>query len=811
MLQKIPVIEYKKDFSYTEITLCFPGGSSLEDDKTLGFAHFCEHLAFKLKADGKSIFEFVSELGGGSNAYTSNDVIAFEISVQSKFANDVIAFLERIFATDFTTIDDTDFNEERKVVLEEMAMYDDNPTDRLSETLMFNMYGSHIYGRKILGEPETVGNASKKDIADFWKNRVCNSPYLVIAGGIEGKPSIKIDVCNKIPKGVLTPWEGKKRFETDHRQNKCYFAAGWKLPPQTGKQDALMNLITSITYSMDGGVLYNELVYKNNIFDTYAEASEGGVLGSSYFHICAMPSSNVKRRIDKWAKAWNTLVFTQSQVAKAREVLLSKEFFNSEGLGNTPSIMGKSYLLFKDAEKLDKDYFYELLRITARDLNDFKKEYLGFDKVFIGFSKSPKCSFDINSIEFPEEKPENGNREREILRNGLTKCFVRKFDSSPFITGCILKKGGAQMNLEGLPGSLNLAVSSMFASADGMTFDETDGFLDKFGIKVKTIVRNSYAGMEFKVRDSFAEEAVDIVKKFFDNKIKEEDFEKERQNLLSDLSLAEESPTYFIKKEALKILFSGTPWEFLSDGTVESVKKMTLDDVRKTREIFMESGNFTIALAGAAETKNAENLMSYFKNSGERLINPPHCTKPLSGKTVKIPVKGRDQVYIAKVFRGPSHFDKDFDTMRLLENYMNAERSPLFTELREKNGLVYTFTFYGANYPIGGSEIFIAITSPEKVSAVQRVFDSAIEEIKCGRIIEERLAETKNTLATYYAKVLQRSGFHAENMAIEEVLGIKAGTYLRQLEIIDSITPEMIAASANKWLKQGTWILAGAV
>ena len=108
MLKNIPVIEYKKDFSYTEITLCFPGGSSLEDDKTLGFAHFCEHLAFKLKHGGKSIFEFVSELGGSSNAYTSNDVIAFEISVQSRYAVKVVSFLEKLFSESFTTISDAD-------------------------------------------------------------------------------------------------------------------------------------------------------------------------------------------------------------------------------------------------------------------------------------------------------------------------------------------------------------------------------------------------------------------------------------------------------------------------------------------------------------------------------------------------------------------------------------------------------------------------------------------------------------------------------------------------------------------------------
>lgn len=811
MKQKIPVIEYKKDFSYTEITLYFPGGSSLEDDKTLGFAHFCEHLAFKLKVEGKSIFEFVSALGGGSNAYTSNDVIAFEISVRSKFANKVLAFLEQIFSTDFMTIDDRDFNEERRVVLEEMAMYDDSPGDNLSEALMHNLYSSHIYGQKILGERDTVGNASKKDVAEFWKNRVFNSPYLVIAGGFDGTPSMELEVTPIENKGVLTSWEGKKRFEINHGQDKLYFAAAWRLPPQTGRLDAIMSLINSISYSMDSGVLYNELVYENTIFDSYVEAYESGVLGSSYIHLCAMPQSNINRRLEKWAKAWNDLTFTQSQVAKAREVLLSKEFFNSEGLGNTPTVMGKSYLLFKDAEKLDKDYFYEFIRLTAGDLNSFKKEFLCFDKAFIGFAKPPKCSFDINSFEFPEEKPQSVGSGCEIIKNGKTKCFIKHSDSTPFVTGCILKKGGALMNLEGLPGSLNLGISSMFASADGMDFDETNAFLDKFGIKIKTVCSNSYSGIKFSVRDGFVEEAFEIIKKFFDNKIDEKDFETERQNIISDLSLAEESPSYFIKKAALNELFGGTPWSEISEGTAESLKKMTLDDIHKVKEIFMNRNNFVVSLSGAAENGMAKKFLQYFPHDTVKFEAKKVKFGPLDGETLKIPVKGKDQVYAAKIFRGPSHFDKDFDIMRLFENYMSSERSPLFAELREKSGLVYTFSLAGANTPVGGSEMFFAITSPEKVETVQKIFDNAVEDLKNGGIIEERLNETKNALATYYAKLLQRSSFHAENMAIEEVLGIKAGTYLRQLEIIDAITPEVLVESANKWLGSGKWILAGAV
>jgi predicted Zn-dependent peptidase len=811
MKQKIPVIEYKKDFFYTEITLCFPGGSSLEDDKTLGFAHFCEHLAFKLKADGVSIFEFVSALGGSSNAYTSHDIIAFEIMVQSRYSTKVLGFLEKIFNTSFMTITDADFREERRVVLEEMAMYDDSPADNLHEALMHNMYTDHTYGQKILGEERTVGRASKKAVADFWKERVFNSPYLVIAGGFEGKPSMELDVNPDWKRGKLTPWKGKTRFGMENRQNKCYFAAGWDLPPHTGRIEAIMNLIMAITYSMDSGVLYNELVYEHNTFDTYIEGCETGVAGSTYVQLGAMPATNVKKRLEKWAKVWESLEFTQSRVAKAREVLLSKEFFNSEGLGNTPAIMQKSFLLYKDAEKLDRDYFYELFHLTADDLNRFKRENLGFDKVFIGFSKPERCAFDIASFEFPASKTSKESKELGIVKSGKLKCFVKKLDGSPFVSGCILKKGGAQMNLKNLPGSFKLAVSSIFASADGMTFDETNSYLDKFGIRIKPVNSNSYAGIEWTARDSFVDEAVDIVKRFFDNKIKEEDFEKEKQSVLSNLSMMQEYPEYFISAATNRELFGGTPWEYLSDGTVESVSKMTVADARKVRDTFINKNDFVMAIAGAAETKTAERLLSCFKEGRSTLETVSAGLRPLSGDTIKIPVKGKDQAYISKIFRGPSHYDKDFDTMRLLECYLSGERSPLFTELREKSGLVYTFSFSVSNTPVGGAASFTAITSPEKIKAVQDVFEKTVEEIRNGKLLEERLNETKNTLATSFAKAVQSSSFHSSNIVIEEVLGLKAGTYLKQLEIINAITPEMIRAAAEKWLKKGTWIMSGAV
>ena len=811
MKKEIPVIEYKRDFSYTELALCFPGGSSLEGDETLGFAHFCEHLAFKLKHGGKSIFEFVSSLGGSSNAYTSHDVITFEISIQSKYVEQVVSFLEQLFSQSFMTISDADFNEERRVVLEEMAMYKDYAADNLHENLMHNMFESHIYGQKILGETETLSHASKEAVADFWKSRVFNSPFLIIAGGYDKKPSIKLDCCDKIENAFLSPWSGQKSFEISHKQNKCYFAAGWKLPPHSGRLEAVLNLISTISYGMDSSIVYNELVYENNVVDSFTDVAEFGVLASSYAQILTMSPSKTEWRLNKWAEIWNKLEFTQAQVSKAREVLLSKEFFASEGVGTLPAAMLKSYLLYREPEKFGRDYFYEFNHLTAEDLNRFKKEYLNFDRVFWGFTKSPRCKFDIGTFNLPKSQDSGEVTTSFSLKNGRNCGFIKQLDRSAFTTGYILKKGGSLMNLPEIPGSYRLTSSALFASAKGMSFDETNAFLDRFGIKIKPVSTKNYSGLKFVCRDVFVEEAVEIIEKFLENEIKRDDFEKEKKNILSELSLMKDYPTYHINKAVLKELFGGTPWEFIEDGIEESIKNMTLEDARKVRGIFMNSNDFVTAFSGAADRTAMEKLLNYLPKS-QKVLNPRKWNpKPLSGNTLKIPVKGNDQVYLAKVFRGPRITDSDFDTMKLLESYMSGERSPLFFELREKSGLVYTFMFYTTQTLIGGAVIFVAITSPEKVRAVQDVFDRTVDEIKQGVISEDYLSETKNVLSTAFATAVQYSDFHALNLAEEKIYGIKSGSYLEKGKVRDLIDSTMIVEAANRWLNNGTWILAGAV
>lgn len=812
MKRQIPVVEYRKDLPYTRILLHFPGGSSLEDDLTFGFAHFCEHLAFKLKINGEGIAEFVESRGGASNAFTSNDLIVFEITILNKFVKETVEFLEKIFSVGFETISNADFEEEKRVVIEEMAMYEDEPMENLFAKMMYNLFPAHTYGRKIIGERETLIPATRSDLTKFMKRRVMSRPFLVLGGGFEEKCTISIDTSNKDDTIVLTPWKGSKTFEIQHDQSKNYFTAGWKLPKSDGKMDAILRMIYAVTYGMDGGRLYNELVYEKCVFDNLSINTIGGFDASIFIQSAAFPSDKAKWRIERWIETWDRYRFTQTETARAREVLLSSEYFNSEGLGNMPEIVGKSHMLYGDPDKLDKDFFYEFMHITAEDMNNFKDRYLSFDKMVFGIAKTKRCKFDVNTLVFPEKKETlEIDSHGELKRRGV-KGILRNLKGSSFLTCYMIKKSGTLSNLKGHPGSFKLFLDSLCTSAKDMTREDTESFLDRFGITMSPVYGNNTGGIKFKVRDNFINEAIDIINKIFENPIKEEDFNSEKLYSLSNISLLEEDPSYHIRNAVHLELFKGTPYENSVAGSIEGLKKTSFKDVQTIRENFFKYNNFAVGMAGAVD-------LEMLSKTIERLSRPGILktgafklnTHKLNDRIIKVPLKGRKQTHVAKVFRAPSVYGSDFESMKLLENYMTGQKSPLFQELREKQGLVYSLDVAGMAGIVGGYVIFSAITSPENTSMVMDSINRSIDHLIKGHIDESYLTETKNGLVTAHANSVVKSNFHAFSIALEEALGQPFGTYMKHPEIIAAITKGKLTETSRNWLNDGFWIIAGEV
>ena len=144
-------------------------GSRDETIDTQGIAHFWEHMAFKgtKKRTSIDIIKCLDSVGGELNAFTDKEKIVFYASVRDQYFERAVDVLTDI--TFQSTFPEKELEKERGVILEEMAMYFDNPDDALQDELEALIFKGHAIGMNILGNEQTVRSFKKKDFVSFFK------------------------------------------------------------------------------------------------------------------------------------------------------------------------------------------------------------------------------------------------------------------------------------------------------------------------------------------------------------------------------------------------------------------------------------------------------------------------------------------------------------------------------------------------------------------------------------------------------------------------------------------------------------------
>jgi len=142
-------------------------GSRDESASQQGIAHFWEHMAFKGTHKRKAfhILDRIDSVGGELNAYTTKEKICFYASLLDKHIERAFELLTDI--TFHSAFPERQIERERNVILEEMAMYKDNPEDAIQDEFDCVVFGDHPLGKNILGTPETIQTFKQGAFYDF--------------------------------------------------------------------------------------------------------------------------------------------------------------------------------------------------------------------------------------------------------------------------------------------------------------------------------------------------------------------------------------------------------------------------------------------------------------------------------------------------------------------------------------------------------------------------------------------------------------------------------------------------------------------
>lgn len=186
------LIENLPNLNSVSLGIYYKTGSKNEKDNELGVAHLLEHMVFKgtEKRNAKEISEEIDNLGGHINAYTSKELTAFYTVTLSAHIEKSIEILSDILLN--STFTEENLEKEKKVVIEEIRMYQDMPEDLIHD-LNSEFIVEGPLGRNILGTEESVNSITRETLVSYFEDRYCSDNMVIsIAGYVNAEEILEI-------------------------------------------------------------------------------------------------------------------------------------------------------------------------------------------------------------------------------------------------------------------------------------------------------------------------------------------------------------------------------------------------------------------------------------------------------------------------------------------------------------------------------------------------------------------------------------------------------------------------------------------
>lgn len=160
-------------------------GSRDETEAIAGVSHFLEHMVFKgtpTRSADEVNREF-DEMGAYYNAFTSEENTVYFAAVLPEYQQRSVALLTDIMRP---SLREEDFDTEKKVIIEEIRMYDDQPPFGADDRLKAMFFGSHPLAGSVLGTTETVSALTVDQMRDYFERRYSpNNLFIAAAGKID--------------------------------------------------------------------------------------------------------------------------------------------------------------------------------------------------------------------------------------------------------------------------------------------------------------------------------------------------------------------------------------------------------------------------------------------------------------------------------------------------------------------------------------------------------------------------------------------------------------------------------------------------
>jgi predicted Zn-dependent peptidase len=369
-------------------------GSRDESLSTAGASHFLEHLLFKGTKTRTSleISSSIEAVGGETNAFTSKEYTCFYARVIDKDLPLAVNVISDLITS--SVVKPADVDAERKVVLEEIAMRDDDPSDLIHDLFLEKYYGDTPLGRPILGTVESINEMSRSTVFNYYRKRYRPQDLVVaVAGNIKHKEVVHLveDALGKDnfldqPKAdyeirssgpVKVPGRGQVTL-LDRKTEQAHIVYGVEGVARNDKRRFALSILAT---ALGGGMssrLFQEIREKRGLaYSTYAYSQQFAGSGVLSFYVGCKPDRAIEatKIIQDILHDVAEKGLTQEEILRAKGAVSGSLVLSQEDTGSRMTRIGKSELVYGEIMSFDQ-ILQEIADVTPDQIKEIARQSL---------------------------------------------------------------------------------------------------------------------------------------------------------------------------------------------------------------------------------------------------------------------------------------------------------------------------------------------------------------------------------------------------------------------------------------------------
>jgi zinc protease len=265
-------------------------GGRDEAANELGLAHYLEHMLFKGTTSRPTGFidRDVEGVGGRMNAGTSLDYTYYHMVLPASRMAAGVELLADVSVN--ASLETAVLDAEKRVVLEEMRLSEDNPRRHLARRLHEALFEGHPYGRPVIGTPELVRGLTRETLLGFYRRLYAPEAFtLVVVGPVAADDVLERArrTFGRIPRSGVTPLPAPvappirpRRLQVARPGAQAYVALGWHAPridhADVAAVDLLVTILGQTRTSRLTRTLRDELALVSSVSSGYSAMEAAG-------------------------------------------------------------------------------------------------------------------------------------------------------------------------------------------------------------------------------------------------------------------------------------------------------------------------------------------------------------------------------------------------------------------------------------------------------------------------------------------------------------------------------------------------------